>query len=140
MVNIDNIYVPPDECMNSKKMSEVISSSIQAAVPFLIHGAKSFFEQESSSFESFDEMHYIFSGNRSLIVEEWITENLINVLPPKVFKEITYESIGAPFKSPLPQIIAGDLAIYSYIFLYTLHNNRHFHFSLQTLVFQYLRE
>ncbi|KAH7518761.1 hypothetical protein FEM48_Zijuj09G0205400 [Ziziphus jujuba var. spinosa] len=108
MVNIDNIYVPPDECMSSKKMSEVISSSIQAAVPFLIHGAKSFFEQESSSFESFDEMHYIFSGNRSLIVEEWITENLINVLPPKVFKEITYESIGAPFKSPLPQIIAEN--------------------------------
>lgn len=125
MVNIDNIYVPPDERISSKKMSEVISSSIQASVPFLIHGAKSFFEQESRSSESFDEMHYMFSGNRSLIVEEWITEKLMNVLPPKLFKEITYESIRAPFKSPFPQIIAGDHAIYSCIFLYTLHNIGH---------------
>lgn len=108
MVSIDNIYVPPDERLSSKKLFEVISNSIQAAVPFLVHGAKSFFEPGSSGFESFDEMSYMFSSNRSLIVEEWISEKLMNALPPKLLKEITYERIKAPFKSPCPQIIAGD--------------------------------
>ena len=109
MISLD-IFVPPDERFSSKKLSDFISSSAQAAVYCLSHEAKQLFQQESDDYNSFDEVHNMFSGNRSRSqeVEGWITEKLKNVLPAKLFKEVTDVNKKNPQKFPIPQIIAGD--------------------------------
>ncbi|KAL5562222.1 hypothetical protein UlMin_031969 [Ulmus minor] len=109
MISLD-IFVPPDERFSSKKLSDFISSSAQAAVYCLSHEAKQLFEQESDDYNSFDEVHNMFSGNRSRSqeVEGWIAEKLKNVLPAKLFKEVADVNKKNPQKFPIPQIIAEN--------------------------------
>uniref|UniRef100_A0A3N7G2T8 Lipoxygenase n=1 Tax=Populus trichocarpa TaxID=3694 RepID=A0A3N7G2T8_POPTR len=111
-INLD-IYVPPDERFSPKKLSEFISNSIQATVHFIITEADSLFKQDSSSFESFDEIHDMFSSKRSKAVEGKakdklkgkVKERLKKLVPDVLFKEITYAGKEDLAKFPLPQII-----------------------------------
>lgn len=114
-INLD-IYVPPDERFSPKKLSEFISNSIQATVHFIITEADSLFKQDSSSFESFDEIHDMFSSKRSNAVEGKakdklkgkVKERLKKLVPDVLFKEITYAGKEDLAKFPLPQIIRGN--------------------------------
>lgn len=114
MINLD-VYVPSDERLNPKKLTELISHSIQAAAQFLVPEAESLVQQDSSNFESFDEVHNMFSGDRSQIEEEWVTAKLKNILPADLLKEVTDLATKNPLKFPSPQIIAG------YHLIFTVH-------------------
>lgn len=102
-----DIYVPPDERFSPKKLSEFILNSFQATIHFLSPEAKSLFQQDYSSFHSFEETHRMFSSNRSHAVEEWAKEILKKVVPEKLYREVMRASKKNPLKFPLPQIIAG---------------------------------
>lgn len=91
-------------------MSEFLSHTVQASVHFLIPEAKSLFKDDSSSFESFEEIHKMFSSNRNKPAEAKVTEKLKTLVPNEMVKEITHTSKDDPMKFPLPQIIAGDAA------------------------------
>ncbi|XP_059660015.1 linoleate 9S-lipoxygenase 6-like [Cornus florida] len=106
-INLD-IYVPPDERFSPKKLSEFTENSIQAAVHFLIPQAKSLFQENSSSFESFSEIRDLFTSKKYQVVEEWVTHKLKKLVPDKLFKEIQQTSKENPMDFPLPQIIAGN--------------------------------
>ncbi|KAL9347420.1 hypothetical protein Peur_058786 [Populus x canadensis] len=111
-INLD-IYVPPDERFSPKKLSKFISNSIQATMHFIITEADSLFKQDSSSFESFDEIYDMFSSKRSNAVEGKakdklkgkVKERLKKLVPDVLFKEITYADKEDLVKFPLPQII-----------------------------------
>ncbi|XP_038714172.1 probable linoleate 9S-lipoxygenase 7 isoform X2 [Tripterygium wilfordii] len=105
-INFD-IYVPPDERFSPKKLSEFISNSIQSTVHFLIPEAKAL-EQNSSSFESFDEILGLFSSNRNQTVEGWMKEKLKKLVPDELFREIVHASEKKPMEFPLPQILAEN--------------------------------
>ena len=78
--------VPPDERFSSKKMSEFMSTSIQATL-YCLHEAESVILQESNDFKSFDEIHYKFARNRSnLEVEGRLNEKLKSSLPAWLFR------------------------------------------------------
>ncbi|KAK9282511.1 hypothetical protein L1049_005431 [Liquidambar formosana] len=108
-INLD-IYVPPDERCSPKKLSEFISNSILAIVHFLIPEAKSLFQQDHSSFKSFDEIRAMFSSNRSQAMEGWVAEKLKKLVPDELFRKITHASKGKPMKFPLPKILADEFA------------------------------
>ncbi|XP_058092518.1 linoleate 9S-lipoxygenase A-like [Magnolia sinica] len=105
IINLD-IYVPPDERFSPRKMSEFLSNSIQAIVHFLIPEAKSFFQKDSNSFESFDEMRNMFSGSAAPALDRRLEAMLKRLVPDKVFGEIVRTSKENPGKFPLPQIIS----------------------------------
>ncbi|KAJ6674451.1 LIPOXYGENASE [Salix viminalis] len=114
-INLD-IYVPPDERFSPKKLSEFISNSIQATVHFIIPEAKSLFKQDSSSFESFDEIHDMFSSKGGQAVEGKVREKLKGkvreklkkLVPNVLFKEINYAGKEDLLKFPLPQIVTEN--------------------------------
>ncbi|KAJ6401580.1 hypothetical protein OIU84_016889 [Salix udensis] len=122
-INLD-IYVPPDERFSPKKLSEFISNSIQATVHFIIPEAKSLFKQDSSSFESFDEIHDMFSSKGGQAVEGKVreklkgkvreklkgkvSEKLKKLVPNVLFKEINYAGKEDLLKFPLPQIVTEN--------------------------------
>lgn len=111
-----DIYVPPDERFSPKKLSEFLSNSIQATVHFIIPEAKSLFKQDSSSFESFDEIHDMFSSKGGQAVEGKVREKskgkvrekLKKLVPNVLFKEINYAGKEDLLKFPLPQIVTGN--------------------------------
>lgn len=121
MMNLD-IYVPPDERLSPKKLSEVIGYSIQGAVHFLLPEARALLDQDSS-YQSFNEIRNLFSSNRSQKVEGRLAEKLQKIVPSALFKRIKHVSKGDPLKFPLPQIIAGGaLTLYSLLLHPTLKN------------------
>lgn len=109
-INLD-IYVPPDERFSPKKQSEFASNSIQAVLHFLTHTVESMIQPDSNHFESFDEIHDMFSRNKSQVIEGALKEKLKAIVPKEFFKDVTH-AIKNPLKFPVPQIIAGDEADY----------------------------
>ncbi|KAM1483448.1 hypothetical protein ACFX15_034701 [Malus domestica] len=105
-INLD-IYVPPDERFSPKKQSEFASNSIQAVLHFLTHKVESVIQPGSNHFESFDEIHDMFSRNKSQVVEGALKEKLKALVPKEFFKEVTH-AIKNPLKFPVPQIIAEN--------------------------------
>lgn len=108
MINLEHVYVPPDERFSPKKMSELIENSIQAAVHFIIPEAKSAIYKDPKSFCVFDEILDLYSSNRSHETERAVLLKLKNLLPADIFKQITSVSKQVPKKFTLPQIIADD--------------------------------
>ncbi|KAE8038087.1 hypothetical protein FH972_010630 [Carpinus fangiana] len=100
-----DIYVPSDEQLSPKKLSELISNAVQATVHFLIPQTV---QKGSRSFSSFEETSSIFSGKRSQVVEKWVKETLKKMVPDKLYKEVIHASKKTPLKLPLPQIIAEN--------------------------------
>ncbi|KAJ8748171.1 hypothetical protein K2173_000579 [Erythroxylum novogranatense] len=107
MINLD-IYVPPDERFSPKKLAEVVSRSILAAVHFLIPEVKSVIRNDSNSFESFEEILDMFSRKRNQVAEGKTTEKMKKLLPDNLYQEITHASQEQHSKFPLPQIIAEN--------------------------------
>ncbi|GFZ20057.1 PLAT/LH2 domain-containing lipoxygenase family protein [Actinidia rufa] len=103
-----DVYVPPDERLSPKKLSEIISNSIQATLHFLIPEAKSLFENDARSFESFDEIRDLFSSSRNQVLEGWVAEKVKSMVPPELYKKITHASKQNPMEFQLPQIIAEN--------------------------------
>lgn len=104
-----DIYVPPDERFSPKKLSELgdfISNSTQAAQHFLKHEGKG-----SKHFESFDEIHAMFSAKESLVIEGTLKEKPKAMVPNKLYKDSTHAS-KKTFKFPFPQIVAGEISDY----------------------------
>ncbi|KDP45238.1 hypothetical protein JCGZ_15103 [Jatropha curcas] len=89
IINLD-IYVPPDERLSPKQLSEVISNSVQAAAHFLIPEAKSLFKQDSSTFKSFDEIDNLFFSKKNHAAEGKVTENLKKLIPDELFKKFIH--------------------------------------------------
>ncbi|KAJ7961701.1 Lipoxygenase [Quillaja saponaria] len=106
-INLD-IYVPSDERSSPNKIKELVSKSIKATVHFLVPEAKSILQQSSGSFESFDEIHNMFSSNRNQIKGGWVRENLKKMVPDKLFKEMTLASKNSNVKFPIPRIISEN--------------------------------
>lgn len=118
-----DIYVPSDEQLSPKKLSELISNAVQATLHFLIPQTV----QDSRSFSSFEETSSIFSGKRSQVAEKWVKETLKKMVPDKLYKEVIHASKKNQLKFPLPQIIAGEVPTVN---LYSMqHTKFHFHFS-----------
>ncbi|KAG6677867.1 hypothetical protein I3842_14G048900 [Carya illinoinensis] len=105
--NLD-IYVPPDEHFSPKKLSAFILNSFQATIHFLSPEEKSLFQQDFSSFHTFEETHRMFSSNRSHAVEEWVKGILKKGVPEALYREVIHASKKNPLKFPLPQIIARN--------------------------------
>ncbi|KAI5315368.1 hypothetical protein L3X38_044544 [Prunus dulcis] len=104
--NLD-IYVPLDERFSPKKQSEFTSNSIQAALWFLIHEVKFVMQKDSNHFESFDEIHDMFSDNQNQVIGGSLKEKLKAMVPNELFKDITH-AIKTPLKFPVPQMIAEN--------------------------------
>ncbi|XP_058094148.1 linoleate 9S-lipoxygenase A-like [Magnolia sinica] len=104
IINLD-IYIPPDERFSPSKMSEFLSNSIQAIEHFLIPETKAL-SQQDSGFESFDQLHDMFSGSAAL--DNWMEVKLKNLVSDKVYREIVRASKlrESCMKFPLPQIMA----------------------------------
>ncbi|PKA66701.1 putative linoleate 9S-lipoxygenase 5 [Apostasia shenzhenica] len=110
LINLD-FYVPPDERFSPAKLSEFISSSVQAVIHFVLPEVKSLFEGNSGHFDSFGQIagDLYSGGNGSLVLERIIVEKLKEYLPEDLFKEVLKASKDAPsIKFPLPQVIAVD--------------------------------
>ncbi|PKI55323.1 hypothetical protein CRG98_024339 [Punica granatum] len=93
-----NIFVPPDEQFNPRKLPALLSNSIQSAVHFLVPEARSLLRDDSDSFDSFDEIRGLFARkeNRKPASDE----------QPK--KKTSHRKKQGLTKFPLPQIIAED--------------------------------
>ncbi|KAL2488318.1 Linoleate 9S-lipoxygenase 5 [Forsythia ovata] len=105
--NID-IYAPPDERFSPKKLSELISNVIQAAMRLVIPEAKAMFKEGSSHFESFNEIAQLFTSTRDQGEEESVVKNLKQAVPDDLRKKIKQVIKKNPVKFPLPEIIAGN--------------------------------
>ncbi|KAK4492162.1 hypothetical protein RD792_002959 [Penstemon davidsonii] len=106
--NID-FYVPPDECFSQKKMSEFMLNIIRAAMQFVIPETRSSkIEGKSNHFESFDQIHRLFTSNRGHEIEEWVVKLLKQKMPKDLFKRIEHVLRENTVKLPLPQKIAGS--------------------------------
>jgi lipoxygenase len=119
-----DIYVPSDEQLSPKKLSELISNVVQAAVHFLFPETD-MFQQDSRSFSSFEETSSIFFRKRNQVVEKWVKETLKKMVPDKLYKEVIHASKENPLEFLLPQIIIGEVPIVN---LYR-QCNRQFHFQ-----------
>lgn len=107
--NMD-IYVPPDERFSQQKLSQFTTNAIRAAVHFLMPEAGAIFNQETSNFESFDQIHRLFVGNRDQSVDGWVVERLKQELPDDLFKKFKQVIKESPVKFPLPRIVEGNAA------------------------------
>lgn len=105
-INLD-IYVPPDERFSPNKMSEFISTSIQAVLHFMIPEAKSLFQKDSNTFQSFYQIRDMFSDYRRPGLESWILDKVKTLVPEHISKEFVRLSKQTA-KFPLPQIIAEN--------------------------------
>ncbi|KAF7825888.1 linoleate 9S-lipoxygenase 6 [Senna tora] len=103
-----SIYVPPDERCSPRKLKELQENSVQAIVHFLIPEAKSLFEHNSHSFQSFEEIINMFSGKRNQRIEGRFKERMKNILVHELHKAITHASHKTSVQYPLPQIISED--------------------------------
>lgn len=101
-------YVPPDERFSQKKLSEFTSNVIRAAMHFVMPEAGSTLNKESSHFESFDQIHRLFTSNRCQLVDERSMKLLKKVLPDDLFNKVKQVMEENPVKFPLPQIAAGN--------------------------------
>ena len=107
-INLD-IYVPRDEQLSPKRLSEFISNAIEATAHFVLPEAKLLFQDDSGHFKSFDEIRHLFTANRSQVKKEgWFVKKVKDLVPEELFKMIQHASLKNPVKFPLPQIIAGD--------------------------------
>lgn len=106
-INLD-VYVPPDERLSPKKLSELIGNAVQATAHFIIPAAKSFLEKDSSFFQSFDEIKEMYSKKRSQKLDGLLTEKLHKLLPDELVKAITHASKGNHLMFPTPQVLTGD--------------------------------
>ncbi|XP_050205012.1 linoleate 9S-lipoxygenase 6-like [Mercurialis annua] len=105
-----DVYVPPDEQLSPKKLSDLTSNIVQAAVHFLIPEAKSLSKQDSGTFKSFDEIRGMFTRKRSRAIEGKVAEKLKKLVPDELFEEIVHAS-KQDLNIPLPQILSEkDLA------------------------------
>lgn len=68
-------------------------------------------QKDSNHFESFDEIHDMFSDNQNQVIGGSLEEKLKAMVPNELFKDITH-AIKTPLKFPVPQMIAGDRVDY----------------------------
>ncbi|XP_030547739.2 linoleate 9S-lipoxygenase 6-like isoform X1 [Rhodamnia argentea] len=102
-----DIFVPPDEQLHPKKLLELLSNSIQSAVHFIVPEKKSLVKEDSGSFDSFNEMLEVFSGNQGQQVEK-VPDVVRKMAPNKQLKRMIRAIKTVQAKFPLPQIIAED--------------------------------
>lgn len=107
MIDLD-IFVPPDEQLHPKKLLELLSNSIQSVVHFIIPETKSLIREDSGSFDSFNEILEVFSGNQGQQVEK-IPDEVRKMAPNKQLKRMIHARKTNQAKFPLPEIIAGNL-------------------------------
>ncbi|KAH6810607.1 hypothetical protein C2S51_024369 [Perilla frutescens var. frutescens] len=105
--NMD-IYVPPDERFSQQKFSEFTTNAIRAALHFVMPEAGAIFKQETSHFESFDQIHRLFVSNRDRTLDEWMVKRLKQDLPDELFKKVKKVVKERPVEFPLPRIAAGS--------------------------------
>lgn len=72
--------------------------------------AGAIFNQDTSHFESFDQIHQLFGGNRNQSVDEWLVKRLKHELPDDLFKKVKQVIKEKPVKFQLPRILAGNAA------------------------------
>ncbi|KAI3418270.1 Lipoxygenase [Psidium guajava] len=106
MINLD-IFVPPDEQLHPKKLLELLSNSIQSAVHFITPEIKSLIQEDSGSFDSFNEILEVFSGNQGPRVEK-VPDVVRKMAPNKQLKRMIRAKKTNQAKFPLPQIIAEN--------------------------------
>ncbi|XP_047949369.1 linoleate 9S-lipoxygenase 6-like [Salvia hispanica] len=103
-----DIYVPPDERFSQQKLSEFTTNAVRAAVHFVMPEARAVFNQETSHFESFDQIHRMFVRNRNQSVDEWMLKRLKHELSDDLFKKLKQVITEKPAKFQLPRIAAGN--------------------------------
>ncbi|KAG6403514.1 hypothetical protein SASPL_135737 [Salvia splendens] len=102
-----DIYVPPDERL-SQQLSEFTTNAVRAAVHFVMPEASAVFNQETSHFESFDQIHRMSLRNRNQSVDEWMLKRLKHELSDELFKKLKQVITEKPAKFQLPRIAAGN--------------------------------
>ncbi|XP_030547745.1 linoleate 9S-lipoxygenase 6-like [Rhodamnia argentea] len=102
-----DIFVPPDEQLHPKKLLELLSNSIQSAVHFIVQETKSLIKEDSGSFDSFNEILEVFSGNQGQHAEK-VPDVVRKMAPNKQLKRMIRANKTNQAKFPLPQIIAED--------------------------------
>ncbi|KAL0921117.1 hypothetical protein M5K25_008154 [Dendrobium thyrsiflorum] len=114
IINLD-FYVPPDERFSPTKLSEFISSSIQAVIHFVLPELTSLLKGSNIiNFESFDQISKDLYTRRNIQsrranVERIILEKLKEFLPEDIFKEVIKIAKHSPtIKFPIPQVIEVD--------------------------------
>ncbi|KAM7521900.1 hypothetical protein LguiA_011802 [Lonicera macranthoides] len=103
-----DIYVPQDERLSPKRLSEFISNAIEATAHFVLPEAKLLFQDGSGHFKSFNEIRHLFTANRSQVKEGRFVKKVKDLVPEELFKMIQHARIKNPVKFPLPQIIAEN--------------------------------
>lgn len=108
LINLD-FYVPPDERFSPSKLSEFITSSLQAILHFVIPEVKSLFQGDHVNFESFEQVTKdLYGGKRSHLLEGMVMDKLKSFLPEEIFKEVLRMTKENLVKFPVPRIIAAD--------------------------------
>ncbi|KAL3725032.1 hypothetical protein ACJRO7_030100 [Eucalyptus globulus] len=106
MIDLD-IFVPPDEQLHPKKLLELLSNSIQSAVHFIIPETKSLIKEDSDSFDSFNEILEVFSGNQGQQAGK-VPDEVRKMAPNKQLKRMIHTRKTNQAKFPLPQILAEN--------------------------------
>lgn len=125
-----DVYVPPDERMSPRKLSELIANAIESAVHFVIPEIKAMSEGESSHFQSFAEINALFKRERNKADGEKVVQKLKGLVPDDVFRIIKRSIKETPAKFPPPQIVQGHTS--SIMFTCVQENVSDFH------IFQFL--
>ncbi|XP_020675596.1 linoleate 9S-lipoxygenase 6 [Dendrobium catenatum] len=114
IINLD-FYVPPDERFSPTKLSEFISSSIQAVIHFVLPELTSLLKGSNIiNFESFDQISKDLYTRRNVQsrqanIERIVLEKLKEFLPEDIFKEvIKIAKNTTTIKFPIPQVIEVD--------------------------------
>lgn len=93
-----NVFVPPDEQLNPRKLPGLLSNSIQSLVHFLVPEVASLFQDDFGTFDSFDRIWGLFSRKEDK-----------KSVPNERRNKKTLHNKGQEFmKFPLPQIVAGE--------------------------------
>lgn len=103
-----NLYVPPDEQFSQKKLTEVTSNVVRAAMHFVMPETRSIVNNKSRNFESFDQIHRLFTGDRGLLVDKKLVTLLKHKLPDDLFKKVKLAMDKKPVEFPLPRIATGN--------------------------------
>lgn len=98
-----NVFVPPYEQFNPKKLPELLSNSI---VHFLVPEASSLQGEDLGTFSSFDTIRKLFSTTESFVPNEVKKKKVLDKQPKK--STCVRRKQKTP-KFPVPQIIAGVL-------------------------------
>lgn len=103
-----DIYLPSDERFSQQKLSEFTTNAVRAAFHFVLPEAGAIFNQETSHFENFNQIHELFLSNRSESVDEGLVKRLKQELDDDIFKKVKQVMKEKSVKFQLPRIVAGN--------------------------------